>query len=63
MGLRLTDGIDPARYRVLAGRPLDPARVAALVRGGFVDQDDDGTLRVTRTGFPVLDTVVAQLAA
>jgi len=63
MGLRLTDGIDPARYRALAGRPLDPARVAALVRDGFVDQDNDGTLRVTRTGFPVLDTVVAQLAA
>ena len=63
MGLRLTDGIDPARYRALAGRPLDPARVAALVRDGFVDQDNDGTLRVTRTGFPVLDAVVAQLAA
>jgi putative oxygen-independent coproporphyrinogen III oxidase len=63
MGLRLTDGIDPARYRALAGRPLDPARVAALVRDGFVDQENDGTLRVTRMGFPVLDTVVAQLAA
>ena len=63
MGLRLTDGIDPTRYRALAGRPLDPGRVAALVRDGFVDQDNDGTLRVTRTGFPVLDAVVAQLAA
>jgi putative oxygen-independent coproporphyrinogen III oxidase len=63
MGLRLTDGIDPARYRALCGRALDDARVAALARDGFVDQDDDGTVRVTRAGFPVLDAVIAQLAA
>ncbi len=63
MGLRLRDGIDPARYCALAGRPLDPARVAALARDGFVDQDNNGTVRVTRTGFPMLDAVVAQLAA
>ena len=29
MGLRLTDGIDPGRYRALGGRPLDDG-VAAL---------------------------------
>jgi putative oxygen-independent coproporphyrinogen III oxidase len=63
MGLRLTDGIDPCRYRALCGRPLDDARVAALARDGFVDQDQDGTVRVTRAGFPVLDAVIAQLAA
>jgi putative oxygen-independent coproporphyrinogen III oxidase len=63
MGLRLTDGIDPGRYRALCGRPLDDARVAALARDGFVDQDQDGTVRVTRAGFPVLDAVIAQLAA
>jgi putative oxygen-independent coproporphyrinogen III oxidase len=63
MGLRLTDGIDPGRYRALCGRPLDDARVAALARDGFVDQDQDGTVRVTRAGFPVLDAVIAQIAA
>ena len=63
MGLRLTDGIDPGRYRALRGRPLDDARVAALARDGFVDQDQDGTVRVTRAGFPVLDALIAQLAA
>ena len=63
MGLRLTDGIDPGRYRALCGRPLDDARVAALARDGFVDQDRDGMVRVTRAGFPVLDAVIAQLAA
>jgi putative oxygen-independent coproporphyrinogen III oxidase len=63
MGLRLTDGIDPGRYRALCGRPLDDARVAALARDGFVDQDQDGTVRVTRAGLPVLDAVIAQLAA
>ena len=63
MGLRLTDGIDPGRYRALCGRPLDDARVAALARDGFVDQDQDGTVRVTRAGFPVLNAVIAQLAA
>ena len=30
MGLRLAEGIDPARYQALAGRPLDPERIATL---------------------------------
>ena len=30
MGLRLAEGIDPARYQALAGRPLDPDRIAML---------------------------------
>src|SRR5262249_14685521 len=63
MGLRLAEGIDPARYATLAGRPLDTARIAALVGHGFVETTADGHLRVTRSGFPVLDAVVADLAA
>jgi putative oxygen-independent coproporphyrinogen III oxidase len=63
MGLRLTEGIDPARYAALAGRPLDTQRIAALVGHGFVEPTPDGHLRVTRSGFPVLDAVVADLAA
>jgi oxygen-independent coproporphyrinogen-3 oxidase len=63
MGLRLAEGIDPGRYAALAGRPLDLERVAALTGHGFVETTADGRLRVTRSGFPVLDAVVADLAA
>jgi oxygen-independent coproporphyrinogen-3 oxidase len=63
MGLRLTEGIDPGRYAALAGRPLDTQRIAALTGHGFVETTPDGRLRVTRSGFPVLDAVVADLAA
>ncbi len=63
MGLRLTEGIDPARYGALAGRPLDPARIALLTAQGFVESDGQRCLRVTPAGFPVLDAVVADLAA
>jgi putative oxygen-independent coproporphyrinogen III oxidase len=63
MGLRLTEGIEPARYAALAGRPLDLERIAALTGHGFVETTAGGRLRVTRSGFPVLDAVVADLAA
>src|SRR6476646_4260389 len=63
MGLRLAEGIDPARYERLAGRPLNPQRVALLREQGAVETTADGMLRVTLAGFPVLDAVVADLAA
>ena len=63
MGLRLSEGIDPLRYAALAGRPLDPRRIALLCDEGAIVVDTDGRLRVTRVGFPVLDAVVADLAA
>ena len=63
MGLRLAEGIDPARYAAFAGYPLDAARIAALGAEGMVEATADGRLRVTRAGFPVLDAVVADLAA
>jgi oxygen-independent coproporphyrinogen-3 oxidase len=63
MGLRLSEGIDPARYARLAGRPLDARRVAMLRDEGAVETTADGRLRVTLAGFPVLDAVVADLAA
>jgi len=63
MGLRLSEGIDPDRYAALAGRPLDPDRIASLREEGAITLDADGRLRVTPTGFPVLDAVVADLAA
>jgi oxygen-independent coproporphyrinogen-3 oxidase len=63
MGLRLAEGIDPKRYAVLAGRPLDPQRIAILREEGAIAVEADGRLRVTQAGFPVLDAVVADLAA
>ena len=63
MGLRLAEGIDPRRYLALSGRPLDPRRIALLREEGAIIVDDEGRLRVTQAGFPVLDAVVADLAA
>ena len=63
MGLRLAEGIDPQRYAAFSGHPLDEARIAMLRAEGMVERTDDGRLRVTREGLPVLDAVVADLAA
>src|SRR2546429_539039 len=63
MGLRLAEGIDPKRYAALSGRALDPSRIAILREEGAISVDADGRLRVTQAGFPVLDAVVADLAA
>ncbi|HEX4767409.1 MAG TPA: radical SAM family heme chaperone HemW [Lichenihabitans sp.] len=63
MGLRLTEGIDPDRFRHLAGRALESRRVDGLVEEGLIERRADGRLRVTAAGFPVLDAVVADLAA
>jgi oxygen-independent coproporphyrinogen-3 oxidase len=63
MGLRLTEGIDPARFAATAGRPLDSSRIADLCALDLVEIDRSGRLRVTPAGFPLLDAVVADLAA
>jgi putative oxygen-independent coproporphyrinogen III oxidase len=63
MGLRLVEGIDPARYQMLSGRAFDPNRVRILCEEGAIVIDEGGRLRVTQEGFPVLDAVVADLAA
>jgi putative oxygen-independent coproporphyrinogen III oxidase len=63
MGLRLAEGIDPQRFADVSGRPLDAARIAALREYGLVETTPAGRLRVSLPGFPVLDAVVADLAA
>ncbi|HZP21156.1 MAG TPA: radical SAM family heme chaperone HemW [Bauldia sp.] len=63
MGLRLAEGIDVARYRAIAGRPLDPVQIEDLAAHGMVESAIPGRLRATRAGFFVLDAVVADLAA
>ncbi|APX84205.1 coproporphyrinogen III oxidase [Methylorubrum extorquens] len=62
MGLRLTEGIDPARYATLKGRPLHAGRLDALVRDGLVARRPDGRIAATARGAPVLNAVVAELA-
>jgi putative oxygen-independent coproporphyrinogen III oxidase len=63
MGLRLREGIDPARYFALTGKRLSQNRVAELIGDGLVELTRDNRLRVSSEGFPVLDSVVADLAA
>jgi oxygen-independent coproporphyrinogen-3 oxidase len=63
MGLRLAEGIDMARFAEVSGRALDPARIAMLHEHGLVETTAQGRLRVTLSGFPVLDAVVADLAS
>jgi oxygen-independent coproporphyrinogen-3 oxidase len=63
MGLRLTEGIDPERYSAISGRALNPGRISILRNEGAVETTADGRLRVTQSGFPLLDAVVADLAA
>ncbi len=63
MGLRLAEGIDLDGYATLSGRPIDPARIAMLREHGLIETTGEGRLRVTLPGFPVLDAVVADLAA
>ena len=63
MGLRLREGIDPQRFFLVAGRPLDRERIDSLAADGMIERRPDGRLRITRDGLPLLDAVVADLAA
>lgn len=63
MGLRLTEGIDIARFEAMSGIQFDPARIRDLVEHGLIELVDGTRLRVTPAGFPILDAVVADLAA
>jgi oxygen-independent coproporphyrinogen-3 oxidase len=63
MGLRLREGIERLQFRYLAGRDFDPDRVTSLTGEGLIETTPGGRLRVTAAGFPVLDAIVADLAA
>ncbi len=63
MGLRLREGIDPQRYFLLTGKKLSQSRISELVGDGLVEVTRENRLRVSSEGFPVLDAVVADLAA
>ncbi|WP_421761739.1 radical SAM family heme chaperone HemW [Devosia sp.] len=63
MGLRLREGIDPARFAKLSGRKISDRQINELKAIGFVETLPNGFIRVTDKGWPVLDAVVADLAA
>lgn len=63
MGLRLREGIDPNRFASLAGRRISEQQIRELKSIGFVETLPNGNIRVTDRGWPVLDAVVADLAA
>ena len=62
MGLRLSEGIDASRFTALRGRPIAHSRLTSLIEEGMIEKRGE-RLRVTREGFPLLDAVVADLAA
>ena len=62
MGLRLTEGIDLARFEALSGRGLDHKRVAILQEEGLIESLGNSRLRATPSGMVVLDALVADLA-
>jgi oxygen-independent coproporphyrinogen-3 oxidase len=63
MGLRLREGVDLKTYESLSGRPLRRRQIEELTSFGFITEDSGGRLRVTPEGAPLLDTIVADLAA
>lgn len=63
MGLRLAEGIDVERFERLTGVSLNPERVTFLESEGLVERAENSRLRVTASGFPLLDAIVADLAA
>ena len=63
MGLRLSEGIEPTQFEALSQRMLDRSRISSLMEDGMVEITQSGRLRVSAAGFPLLDAVVADLAA
>jgi putative oxygen-independent coproporphyrinogen III oxidase len=63
MGLRLSEGVDPRAFEKVSGRLIDPDRIRSLIEDGFLERDERGRIRVTAMGAPLLDTVVADVAA
>ena len=63
MGLRLREGLDVARFEAMTGMPLAPKRIEELAGHGLVEWLGPTRVRVTPEGWPVLDAVVAELAA
>lgn len=63
MGLRLSEGIDLERYAKLGGREISQTRFALLQAQGMVEEVAPGKIRASAAGLPLLDFIVADLAA
>ncbi|OWU86755.1 coproporphyrinogen III oxidase [Oceanicola sp. 22II-s10i] len=61
MGLRLSEGIELARYAGITGVPLDAERIAALEALGMIVQQN-GRLMATAQGRLVLNAIIRDLA-
>ena len=62
MGLRLKEGVDPRRFEAFTGKTLNRRGLRILEEEGLI-QVDGSRLAVTPKGFPVLNAVIAELAA
>ncbi len=64
MGLRVTEGLDKARFARLAGRPIEavatPGAIGRLTVGGFLE-DGPAALRATAKGRMALNAVLREL--
>ncbi|SEK83886.1 oxygen-independent coproporphyrinogen-3 oxidase [Roseovarius azorensis] len=60
MGLRISEGVDLARFERLAGHPPNRDKIAHLVEIGMAEQEN-GQLRATRDGRAVLNAVIREL--
>ena len=62
MSLRLTEGLEEARYAALSGKPLEEHAVTSLIDMGMIDRRD-GRIQATAQGRPVLNAILRELAA
>lgn len=61
MSMRLSEGMDLARYEALRGRPIAARRIEGLAELGLV-QTESGRLKATQDGRAVLNGVLRELA-
>ena len=62
MGLRIEEGVELARVETLRGAPLNAQALAWLVEQGMLTQDN-GRIRLTRSGRLLSNRIVAELAS
>lgn len=62
MGLRVEEGVDLARVEALRGSPINREKLAWLISDGLITQDN-GRIRLTRSGRLLSNRIVAELAS
>ena len=61
MGLRLRDGLSLSRYGEICGAPLPEERINVLAELGLVEQPTRDRLQASRSGRPLLNSVIRAL--